>query len=33
VSCMWLASGLLGYVVLNCDRGGMYWLCGGDGGW
>jgi hypothetical protein len=33
VSCRWLASGLLGSVVLNYGGGGMYWLCGGDGGW
>jgi hypothetical protein len=32
-SCRWLASELLGYVVLNYSRGRMYWLCGGDGGW
>jgi hypothetical protein len=32
VSCRWLASGLLEYVVLNCGGGGMYWLCGSEGG-
>jgi hypothetical protein len=29
-SCRWLASGLLGFVVLNCGGGGMHWLCSGD---
>jgi hypothetical protein len=32
VSYRWLASGLLGYVVPNCGGGGMYWLCGSEGG-
>jgi hypothetical protein len=34
---MWLASGLLGSMLMSCDGGGgggwKNWLCGGDGGW
>jgi hypothetical protein len=33
VSYRSLASGLLVFVMSNCGGGGMYWLCGGDGGW
>jgi hypothetical protein len=31
-SCRWLANGLLGSMVPS-GEGGMYWLCGDDGGW